>query len=85
MQYNDIVMGRTSQKTYRELDPVEIPDAVPELGVQPGDRGVIEHIYDGGRMLSVEVPKPGGASVGFVDIDVSGDGPRVVAYSKLTV
>ena len=77
-------MGRTSEKTYRELDPIEIPDAVPELGIEPGDRGVIEHIYDGGRMLSVEVPKPGGISAGFVDIDVSGAEPRVVAYSKLS-
>ncbi|MBA2618923.1 MAG: hypothetical protein H0U91_12285 [Rubrobacter sp.] len=77
-------MRRTPQKTYREFDPVEIPDAVPELGVQSGDRGVIEHIYDGGRMLSVEVPKPGGVSAGFVDIDVSGAEPRVVAYSKLS-
>jgi hypothetical protein len=77
-------MGRTTEKTYRELDPIEIPDAVPELGVKPGDKGVIEHIYDGGRMLSVEVPKPGGTSAGFVDIDVSGDEPRVVAYSRLS-
>lgn len=73
------------EKTYRELDPIEIPDAVPELGVQPGDRGVIEHVYDDGRLLSVEVPKPRGVSTGFVDIDVSGSEPRVVAYSKLTV
>lgn len=78
-------MGRTTEKTYRELDPIEIPDAVPELDVRPGDRGVIEHIYDSGRMLSVEVPRPDGTSVGFVDIDVSGDEPHVVAYSKLSV
>jgi hypothetical protein len=78
-------MGRTTEKIYRELDPVEIPDAVPELGIRPGDRGVIEHIYDGGRVLSVEVPRPDGTSVGFVDIDVSGDKPCVVAYSRLSV
>lgn len=77
-------MGRKTKEVYRELDPIEIPDAVPELSVEPGDRGVIEHIYDDGRMLSVEVPKPDGSSVGFVDIDVSGDEPRVVGYSRLT-
>jgi len=77
-------MGRAMEKTYKELDSVEIPDAVPELDVKPGDSGVIERIYDGGRTLSVEVPKPGGTSAGFVDIDVAGDRPRVVSYSKLS-
>lgn len=77
-------MRKATEKTYRELDPIEIPEAVPELNVEPGDMGVIEHVYDDGRILSVEVPKPGGVSVGFVDIDVSGPEPRVVAYSKLS-
>jgi hypothetical protein len=73
------------KKTYRELDSIEIPGAVPELGVEAGDRGVIAHVWDGGRMLDVEIPKPGGTSAGFVDIDVGGGRPRVVSYSKFSI
>ena len=64
----------TAPRTYKELESVEIPEAVPELGVKAGDRGVIATVWDGGRMLDVEVPKPGGTSAGFVDIEVLPDG-----------
>lgn len=52
-------------KTYKELDSVEIPSAVPELGVKAGDRGVIVTAWDDGRMLDVEIPKPSSISGGL--------------------
>lgn len=77
-------MGKTRETTYRELDAISIPEAVPELGVEAGDSGVIEAVYDDGRMLSVEVPRDDGTSVGFVDIEV-GPELHVVSYSPLSV
>ena len=72
-------------KTYKALESVEVPSAVPQLGVAPGDRGVIAHVWDGGRMLDVEIPKAGGTSAGFVDLEVlPGDALRVVGYSVLS-
>ncbi len=71
-------------KTYKEFESVEIPAAVPELGVAAGDRGVVAHVWDGGRMLDVEIPKAGGTSAGFVDLEVLlGGRLRVVGHSRL--
>ena len=67
---------------YKEFDSIEIPEAVPELGVEVGESGVIEAVYDGGRMLSVGVPRDDGTSVGFVGIEVAPE-MRVVSFSRL--
>jgi hypothetical protein len=70
--------------THRELDTVRIPENVTELGVAAGDAGVISSVWDGGRMLDVEIPKEGGVSAGFVDLEVRLDGStKVVGYSTL--
>ena len=71
-------------KAYKELDSVAIPSDVPELGAKAGDRGVIATVWDDGRMLDVEVPKPAGTSAGFVDLEVLPDGTlRVVGHAKM--
>ncbi len=63
---------------------VRIPEAIPELGMEAGDAGVIDSVHDG-RILFVEVPKPGGISAGFVTIEIGADGPeRVMDYSRLS-
>lgn len=70
--------------TQRELDTVRIPENVPDLGVVAGDAGVISSVWDGGRMLDVEIPKEGGVSAGFVDLEVRPDGStKVVGRSTL--
>ena len=67
---------------------VRIPEAVPELGVEPGDSGVIDCAHDlgdGKLLLNVEVPKDGGVSAGFLDVEVLPEGSlRVVGYSRLS-
>ena len=69
---------------YKELDSLEVPSAVPELGVEAGERGVVLHVWNEGRMLDVEIPKPGGKSAGFVDIEVARDGTlRVVGHAPM--
>ena len=69
---------------YRELDFIEIPEAVPELGVEAGGTGVVEAVYAGERTLSVEVPRDDGTSVGFVGIELDRSGAmRVIGYSRL--
>jgi hypothetical protein len=77
--------SRWDASPYEMNRVVRIPTAVPELGVEPGDRGVVAHVWDGGRMLDVEIPKLGGVSAGFVDLEVSPDGSTyVVGYSTLS-
>lgn len=71
-------------RTYQELEMVAIPEDIPELGVNPGDEGVIATVYDGGRMLDVEIGREDGSSAGFVDLKIGEDGtPHVVGYSLL--
>lgn len=71
-------------RRYKMLDSVPIPEAIPELGIEAGTMGVVDSVYDEGRMLLVEVPRPGGTSVGLVDIRVDPGGvTRVVGYSRL--
>ncbi len=50
-----------------------------------GDRGVVAHVWDEGRMLEVEIPRPGGTSAGFVDLEVlPGGALRVVGYAAFS-
>lgn len=70
--------------TYKELETVEIPEDVPELGVKAGTPGTIATVYDGGRMLDVEVGREDGTSAGFVDLKLEDDGTlHLVGYSTL--
>lgn len=68
--------------TYEELEIVEIPQDVPELGVKAGEPGTIDSIYENGRMLHVEAGREDGSTVGFLHIRVDEKGTlRVVAYT----
>jgi len=71
---------------YRELDLVPIPEDIPELGVEAGRRGTVDHIYTGGqgnRGLYVELSREDGTTAGFVQLEAGPDNDdwRVVAYS----
>lgn len=74
----------TETRTYEELERVAVPEDVPELGVRAGRMGTVATVYDGGRMLDVEIAREDGTSAGFVDLRVEDGGDlRVVGYSLL--
>ncbi len=66
---------------------IRIPTAVPELGVESGDGGVIDIAYrgrSGNLVLLVEVPKDGGTSAGLLDVEVlPGGSLRVLNHTVL--
>jgi hypothetical protein len=67
-------MAPGTRTTYEELETVAIPEDVPELGVEAGTTGTIVTVYEGGRMLLVEIGREDGTSVGLVDLEVGEDG-----------
>lgn len=69
-------MGRTVQ-TYTEFQTIQIPDAVPSLGLEAGATGVVDRVYDGGRRVHVEALR-NDETVGFVTIEPEPE-PHVVA------
>ena len=74
-----------TRTTYRELEMVAIPEAVPEFGIEAGAPGTIATVYDEGRMLDVEVSRHDGVTVGFADLKVSKDGSlSLVAFTPLS-
>ena len=53
---------------------------LPEIGVKAGDEGTVDTVYDGGRMVSVEMSTDKGRSFVFVDLKLEGpNGEAVVA------
>ena len=77
-----MAMRRT---TYEELEIVDIPEDVPELGVEAGTMGTIVTVYEGGRMLLVEIGREDGTSVGLVDLEVKEDGSLgLISYTPFT-
>lgn len=63
---------------------VAILNNVPELGIKAGAMGTIATVYDGGRMLDVEVSREDGTTVGFVDLEVGEDSSlSLVAYTLI--
>ncbi len=79
----DKAWSETGLKTrkHKEGDIIRIPEDVPELGIEAGHYGYIDAIYDGGRMLFVEIRGDYGRPIGFVDVRVHPK-PRVVSYTK---
>lgn len=77
----------TSAKTraYRELDVVSVPEDIPEIGVRVGDEGTVDTVYDGGRMVSVEMSSEDGRSFAFVDLRLEGPDaePVIVGYTPI--
>lgn len=81
-------MTPKTYSTYKALDMVPIPESIPELGVEPGDLGVVDFVYDEGHGLHVEIGREDGTTAGFVQLEageeVEGAGSlwRVVSYSR---
>jgi len=67
-------MAPRTRTTFKELQTVAIPEDVPELGFEAGTTGTIVTVYEGGRMLLVEIGREDGTSVGLVDLEVGEDG-----------
>jgi hypothetical protein len=67
-------MAPRTRTTYEELETVAIPKDIPELGVEAGTTGTIVTVYEGGRMLLVEIGREDGTSVGLADLEVGEDG-----------
>jgi len=64
---------------YRELDLISIPEPIPELGIEAGVLGTVDHVYKGGRKADVEVAGDDGVTLGYVTISADPE-PHVVAY-----
>lgn len=77
-RYNRVGMERAVQ-TYRELEVVPIPQAIPELGIQAGHQGTVAYVYEPGRFVSVEVSRRDGETIAFVDLDLHPE-PHVIGY-----
>lgn len=58
---------------------------LPEIGVKAADEGTVDTVYDGGRMVSVEMSADDGRSFAFVDLKLEGlkDEPVVAAYTPI--
>lgn len=69
-------------RTYRELEVVPIPEAIPELGIEEGALGTVDRVYANGRRVHVEVDGENGELIGAVDIDPYPE-PHVVTYWDL--
>ena len=69
-------------RIYETSDVIRMPEPIEELGIEAGRVGVVDCVYDEGRMLLVEVPRPDGTTIGFVDIRTEPE-PHVVGYSAM--
>ncbi len=70
-------------KTYEKLDAIRIPEPIPEIGVREGDVGVIDSVYDDGKMLHVEVSRTSDDLIALLDISTEPD-LHVMGYSRLS-
>lgn len=64
---------------YKELEVVPVPEAVPDLGIEAGFPGTVEHVYQGGYRADLEISREDGETIGFVTVD-SRPKPHVVAH-----
>ncbi|MBA3424178.1 MAG: hypothetical protein H0U04_06450 [Rubrobacter sp.] len=72
----------STPKTYKEMDTIRIPESIPQIGIRAGDAGVVDSVYDEGRMLLVEVSRTSDGLFAILDIATEPD-LRIVSYSKL--
>lgn len=78
-------MAPKTRTTYEELEIVALPEDVPELGVEAGTTGTIVTVYEGGRMLLVEIGREDGTSAGLVDLKVKEDGSlNLISYTPFS-
>ena len=74
-----------TRTTYRELEIVAIPEAVPEFGIEAGATGTISAVYDEGRMLDVEYSREDGDIIGFADLKVAENGSlSLIAFTPFS-
>lgn len=66
------------------MDTVEIPEAIPEIGMEAGTPAVVDTVSEDGRRLLADASSPEPPSA-MVDLEVGDDGSlRVVGYLELT-
>lgn len=76
-------MGRTRNKSYAAMDPVALPEGIPEIGLDAGTKGVVDGVYADGTRLLVDLSSPEPPSA-LVVLAVEGDGAlRIVGYTVL--
>jgi hypothetical protein len=78
-------MAKT-RTTYQELDMVPIPEDIPELGIEAGYLGTVDHTYavggEAGRGLYVEVSRPDGTTIAFTQLEADEEGAwHVMTYT----
>jgi hypothetical protein len=79
-------MASSTRTTYEELETVAIPEDVPELGVEAGYLGTVDHTYPVGveahRELYFEVSRPDGTTIGFTQHEADEEGTwHVMTYT----
>jgi hypothetical protein len=62
----------------QQFNLVPIPEDIPELGIEAGYLGTVDHTYpvggEAGRGLYVEVSRPDGTTIGFTRLEVDEEG-----------
>ena len=71
-----------SQRSYKELDLIVVPEDVPEAGIKAGDKGAVVDIAPDGT-LTVDVLDPKtGRTLDVLNVD-PGPPPRIVERWRL--
>jgi hypothetical protein len=75
-----------TRTTYEELETVAIPEDIPELGIEAGYLGTVDHTYpvrgEAHRGQYVEVSRPDGTTIGFTQLEVDEVGTwHVMTYT----
>jgi hypothetical protein len=79
-------MAPRTRTTYEELETVAIPEDIPELGIEAGYLGTVDHTYpvggEAGRGLYVELSRPDGTTIGFTQLEADKEGAwHVITYT----
>jgi hypothetical protein len=70
----------------QQFNLVPIPEDIPELGIEAGYLGTVDHTYpvgdEAGRRLYVEVSRPDGTTIGFTQLEADEEGAwHVMTYT----
>jgi hypothetical protein len=81
----DLMAPRT-RTNYEELEVIALPEDIPELGIQAGYLGTVDHTYpvrdEVERGLNVEVIRPDGSTIGFTQLEADEVGTwHVMTYT----
>lgn len=74
------------RETYQQLDLVPISEDIPELGIEAGYLGTVDHNYpvegEAWRGLYVEVSRPDGTTICFTQLEADKEGAwHVMTYT----